>query len=359
MTWNSLRWIACTGLGLAAALGLPVSGRAAPISVKLVLVTDIDPPAPRDKAGLFQTWIAREHLDEAVLVPGVKVPVRVNRAGEVGLVTGVGAGAAAQIAALGMDPRFDFSHAYWLVGGMASASPELASVGSVAWAQYVVDGDNEAYEMDRADAPPDWPYGIVPLGVTAPKASPWHGPKEQRPPVTTLNRALARLAYSLSSNLTLPDIKTVRTYRAGFAGFNAGAKPPFVLLGDVIGSSRFWHGKTMEQWAADWVQYATDSHGRFVMADTSDHAIMAGLATLDRAGKVDLARVLVMRAASNYTVASPNQAHDPAYESGYQGYELAVAAADVASNPIVREIVDHWDQYAAAAPAVPVPPKTP
>lgn len=347
------RRIAAASLGLLGALGAPAASRAAPIVVKLVLVTDVDPPAHRDEGGLFERWVEREHLAQAVSVPGVAAPVRANGEGEVGLVTGVGAGAAAAVVALGLDPRFDFSHAYWLVGGTASGSPELTSVGSVAWAQYVVDGDSEAYEEDRADAPADWPYGIVPLGVTAPKASPWHAGKERRPTVTALNRALARLAYTLAGAAGLPDIAAVREYRAGFAGFNAGAKPPFVLLGDVVAASRYWHGKTMEQWAADWAQYATESRGRFAVADTSDHAIMAGLAALDRAGRVDLQRVMVMRAVADYTVPSPNQAHDPAFASGYRGYELAVASALQASQPIVREVVDHWSQYAAAPPKVP------
>ena len=47
--------------------------------------------------------------------------------GVLGIVTGVGtARAAASIMALGMDPRFDFSRAYWLVAGIAGAAIALA-----------------------------------------------------------------------------------------------------------------------------------------------------------------------------------------------------------------------------------------
>jgi len=42
---------------------------------------------------------------------------------------------------LGMDPRFDLSHAYWLVAGIAGVDPADASIGSAAWAEYLVDGD--------------------------------------------------------------------------------------------------------------------------------------------------------------------------------------------------------------------------
>ena len=42
---------------------------------------------------------------------------------------------------LGMDPRFDLSHAYWVVAGIAGVDPADASIGSAAWAEYLVDGD--------------------------------------------------------------------------------------------------------------------------------------------------------------------------------------------------------------------------
>jgi purine nucleoside permease len=49
--------------------------------------------------------------------------------------------------ALGMDPRFDLSKAYWLVAGIAGIDPADGSLGSAAWAEWVVDGDI-GYEID-------------------------------------------------------------------------------------------------------------------------------------------------------------------------------------------------------------------
>src|ERR1700730_10358071 len=55
-----------------------------------------------------------------------------------GIVTGEGAlRGAASIMALGMDPRFDLSHAYWIVPAIAGIDPNVASVGSAAWAEWV------------------------------------------------------------------------------------------------------------------------------------------------------------------------------------------------------------------------------
>jgi purine nucleoside permease len=81
-----------------------------------------------------------------------------------GIVTGEGtARASASVTALGHDPRFDLSHAYWVVAAIAGIDPKIAFVGSAAWAHYVVDGDL-AHEIDAREIPPDWPTGHTPLG---------------------------------------------------------------------------------------------------------------------------------------------------------------------------------------------------
>ena len=53
---------------------------------------------------------------------------------------------------LGNDRKFDLSHAYWVVAAIAGVDPNRASVGSAAWAKYVVDGDL-AYEIDVRSRP--------------------------------------------------------------------------------------------------------------------------------------------------------------------------------------------------------------
>jgi purine nucleoside permease len=84
------------------------------------------------------------------------------------ILTGQGtAHAAATIMALGLDPRFDFTHAYWIVAGIAGGSPDRVSLGSAAWARWVVDGDL-GYEIDAREIPPDWTTGYVPLRKSKP-----------------------------------------------------------------------------------------------------------------------------------------------------------------------------------------------
>jgi len=54
--------------------------------------------------------------------------------------------------------------------------PEDASIGSAAWAEYVVDGDL-AHEIDAREMPPDWPTGRFPLDSKRPMTQPHMLPK--------------------------------------------------------------------------------------------------------------------------------------------------------------------------------------
>ena len=83
--------------------------------------------------------------------------VRMNKDGVLGMLTGVGtAKAAASVMALGLDPRFDLSKAYWLVAGIGGGDPADVSLASAVWADHVIDGDL-AYEIDAREIPPEWP----------------------------------------------------------------------------------------------------------------------------------------------------------------------------------------------------------
>jgi purine nucleoside permease len=66
-----------------------------------------------------------------------------------------------------MDARFDVAHAYWLVAGIAGINPLRGSIGSAAWAEWVVDGDL-AREIDSREIPADWKTGYLPLRGSVP-----------------------------------------------------------------------------------------------------------------------------------------------------------------------------------------------
>ena len=108
------------GLGLLAPV-MPV--RAADrIPIKVIIVTGFEVGDDTgDAPGEFQFWKERRHLDTRIAFPQSHHDVFYNpKTGVLGMVTGMGSiTSATATLALGLDPRFDLSHAYWLVAGIA------------------------------------------------------------------------------------------------------------------------------------------------------------------------------------------------------------------------------------------------
>src|SRR5271154_3908965 len=145
----------------------------APIPVKVVVIALFEPGADTgDTPGEYQYWVEREHLDHIFPFPQGNHDLRMNDHGVLGVLAGVGtARAAATTMALGLDPRFDLTKAYWLVAGIAGIDPADGSLGCAAWAGWGVDGDL-AYEIDAREIPTSWKTGFVPMGKTVPYQEP-------------------------------------------------------------------------------------------------------------------------------------------------------------------------------------------
>ncbi len=141
------------------------AGPVAPIRVKVVVVTMFERGEDTgDIPGEFQLWVEREHLDQILPLPSGYHHVRLNKDGVLGMVTGVGtAKSAASVMALGLDPRFDLSKAYWIVAGIGGGDPADVSVGSAVWAEHVVDAILRLKSMRgrflRAGRPATFRYG--------------------------------------------------------------------------------------------------------------------------------------------------------------------------------------------------------
>ena len=169
------------------------------------------------------------------------------------------------------------------------------SLGSAVWARWVVDGDL-AYEIDAREIPPDWSTGYLPLR----KAKPFEQPADPQPgQMYALNAPLAQWAFNLTRNTPLDDSDQLKQIRSGFDGA-ASQLPPFVGMGDEISSSTYWHGKLMDAWATEWMRYFTGGKGEFATTAMEDTGTLQSLEFLADAGRVDLKRVLVLRAVSNF-----------------------------------------------------------
>jgi purine nucleoside permease len=303
-----------------------------------------------DVPGEYQLWVEREHLDQIIPLPAGYHHVRLNKDAVLGVLTGVGtARAAASLMALGLDSRFDFSKAYWIVAGIGGGDPADVSLGSAVWAEHVVDGDL-AYEIDARQIPADWPTGYVPLG----KANPYEEPVNDfvGGQMYTLNAELVNWAFQLTKNVALAD--ALQSLRAPFAGFPNAAKPPFVTRGDTLSSSTFWHGAKMNEWANAWTRYYTGGKGNYMVSDMEDSGALQALTFLSQAGRADLQRVLVLRTVSNYDREAPGTSAAESLKrmakGNYSAYLPALEAAETVGDKVVRDIVEHWTERESTIP---------
>jgi len=328
-------------------LALSCASAAEPsVPVKVVVVAMFERGADTgDEPGEFQFWVERNHLDRVFAFPQGYHDLRMNGDGVLGVLTGVGnSKSSASIMALGLDPRFDLHNAYWLVAGIAGVDPADASLGSAAWAEWVVEGDL-GHEIDAREIPKDWKTGYVPLRKSVPYEQP-------RTPVDGetyhLNAGLTNWAFRLTRNVALVDNEAMQQERKRFPQANA-QRPPFVLKGDTLSSSTFWHGKLLSQWANDWVSYLTGGKGNYVTTAMEDTGTLQSLTFLARAGRVDLNRVMVLRTASDFDQQRPGQTAAESLAQNkigkYTAYLPALEAAWRVGNRVVSELVSGWTRY--------------
>jgi purine nucleoside permease len=317
------------------------------IPVEVVVVTMFERGEDLgDAPGEFQFWVEREHLDRVFAMPGAYHAARMNDNGVLGTVTGVGtAKAAASIMVLGMDRRFDFRKAYWLVAGIGGGDPADVSLGSAVWVEHVIDGDL-GYEIDAREIPKDWPTGMVPLRKTKPYEQPLRPALEGE--AYTLNQSLVDWAFQLTRSVHLDDSEKMRTARAHFEGFPNAQRPPFVTTGDTLAASTFWHGELMDQWANQWVKYYTRGGGNYVISGMEDSGTMQALTFLGKAGLADPQRVLILRTVSNYDRQAPGTTASESLTSmtfgTYSAYLPALEAAYRAGSVVAHYLTGHWDE---------------
>ncbi|WP_366919557.1 purine nucleoside permease [Hydrocarboniphaga sp.] len=328
----------------------------APITVRVVVVSMFEIGKDSgDTAGEFQLWYERQKLTQPFPFAHHHDLYLNPQTGVLGMVTGMGtANSATAVMALGLDPRFDLSHAYWLVAGIAGFDPADASLGSAAWAEYLVDGDL-AHEIDAREMPADWPTGYFARGSKRPYETPHPAPSGE---VFHLNGALTEWAYQLTRELPLKDSEALQKRRAQYVGYPNAQKPPFVLKGDNLAGMTYWHGKLLNDWANQWTKYWTDGKGEFVSSAMEDTGTAQSLTYLTPTGKADLNRLMVLRTASNYTMQPPGVSAAESLLSehggeGYSGLSASVEDAYQVGSKVVDEIVTHWDQYKDHVPSAP------
>jgi purine nucleoside permease len=350
---------------LAILLGAGGAGASERIPVKVIVLCGFEVGDDTgDAPGEFQFWVEREKLFERIEVPGAPHPLCRNPEG---LYADVGGNTrdpqltpvttSELVMALCLDPRFDLRRTYWLVNGISGIDPASGSIGSAVWSEYVVDGD-ALREVDEAEMPAGWPYGLFAIDADGPgklpaqggRAGGWNGAKLEYTMAYHLNGALARWACGVAGAVRLPDSPQLKAWREKYAGYPLAQLPPRVMMGDSLGSARYWHGARRTKWARDWVRAWTGGKGTFSTTSMEQQDYVGTLTRMAAKGFLDVNRVMLMRTASNYSMPPPGQGVETTIGDESVGTGAALESAYLAGSAVAHELLRHWDQYESRVP---------
>jgi purine nucleoside permease len=318
-----------------------------------------------DAPGEFQYWVERDGLTQKDTILKRAHPLCHNSRGLYGIVGGntrdkdLSPNAEIElITALCLDPRFDLRRTYWIMDGIAGIDPAVGPMGSAVWAENVVDGD-ALREIDDRQLPAGWPYGLFAIGTKGPgllpniapeKGGGWGGATLAYSMNHPLNGALARWACALSRDVKLVDSPRMRAWSSLYTGFPQAQGAPRVMMGDALGSIRYWHGSSRTQWARDWVRMWTGGKGTFATTSMEAQTFTGSLMHMADEGHIDFSRVMVLRTASNYCMPPPGSDVLSTIGDESLGTDAALEASYRAGSVVAHELLDHWDRYADSPP---------
>jgi purine nucleoside permease len=298
-----------------------------------------------------KVWL--DHLGpwQAVRVPGLSPDypdVHCNRDDVCVMTTGMGhTNAAASTMALAFSDRFDLRETYFLIAGIAGIDPARGTLGSAAWAKYLVDFGPQ-WELDAREKPANWPNGFIGINTKGPGEKP---PLDYRTEVFELNASLADAAYGMTRNVRLSDSDAAKAARAKF-NYAPANQPPGVIQCDTLAGDTWWSGKYIGQRARDWTKLLTDGKGVYCTTQQEDNATYEALKRAASVQKVDLSRLAVLRAGSDFDRPYKGQtASDNLLNYSSQGgFDPAIQNLYLTGNTLVQEIVAHWGTWSKGIP---------
>lgn len=303
-------------------------------------------------AGEATGWVTGLDLRRSILLPGLSLDypaVACNDAGICHVTTGMGhANAAASITALLFSNKFDFRHAYFLIAGVAGVNPLQGTIGSAAWARYVVD-IGIANEFDSREVPAGWTTGYFGLRTRQPGEKPpiFH----YRTEMFRLDEALLQKVLALTTKAQLQDDDVTRAYRGKY-GYPPANGPPTVMQCDVIVSDTFRRGALLGQHAEQWMRLLTDGAGTYCVGDQEDTAVLNAMTRAAHLGLMDLKRVAVLRAGSDFDRPYPGQTAYESYLAEWDrfGQSSAFANLYIVGSLWVNDVVLRWNAWEAGVP---------
>src|SRR5579862_5114285 len=218
-------------------------------------------------------WTAALKPTRDIAVPGLSPDypsVKCNADAVCQMTTGMGhANAAASVMAVLVSGRFDLRQTYFLIAGIAGIDPAQGTLGSVAWARYLVDV-GIAHEIDARELPQGWADGYFGVMTDGPNQVPKF---DYRTEVFQLDESLLRQALALSHAAQLEDADDLRAYRRHYTEAAAN-HPPSVVQCDTLSGDTWWSGRRLGEHARHWTKLLTDGKGVYCTSQQEDNAVL-------------------------------------------------------------------------------------
>ncbi|KAJ7250460.1 purine nucleoside permease [Mycena haematopus] len=248
--------------------------------------------------------------------------------------------AASTMSSLLYSPRFDLRSTYFLLSGVGGVSPRQATIGSVTFARYAVQGGLQ-HELDAREKPAHFPSGYFAQGTTAPGQYPgWIDGTE----VFEVNDALRRVAVDLAQSVQLADTEDCKRLRATYTSpiFAAGAAPPSVVMCDTLTSDTYWSGALLAEAFENTTSLFTKGQGVYCSTQQEDNAVLHALLRGAASDLVDFSRIIVMRSGSDFDRPPEGGSAADNLFAPAVGFPPALLNLRLAGMKIVQGIIDEW-----------------
>ncbi|MCU1748880.1 purine-nucleoside phosphorylase [Pseudomonas sp. 6D_7.1_Bac1] len=331
------------GLTCSALLSSSVWAAEAPITPKVMLISMFAPEA--------QNWIDRLELKQEIRVPGLSAEypnIRCNTQQVCLMVTGMGqTNAAASTLALALSPKFDLRKSYFLIAGIAGINPHRGTIGTAAWAHYLVEFGTQ-WELDSRDVPSAWPTGYIGINTQGPNEKP---PLDYKTEVFELNPKLQAKAFTLTHNVALSESQESAAWRVKYP-YAPANQPPVVTQCDTLAGNTWYSGTRLSERADVWTRLLTDNKGVYCTTQQEDNSTYEALLRASREGLVDIQRLAVVRAGSDFDRPYPGYSEvDNLLKYADQGgFVPALENLFRTGNPLVQEILKNWSAWENGVP---------
>lgn len=201
------------------------------------------------------------------------------------------ANAITALLAVGLSPNVDLSRSYIIVDGIGGASPPVATVGSVALINWIVDGDL-GYDLRAEKMPIRLQLGCD--GMTWCDAGPVTGTEAYRADDDLVTRA-----FRISRATTLDESEAAREYALHYA-FSVTHHAPSVLRCGSLSSDAYWFGERYDAFAHWWVRKWSADRAEYCVTDMEDGGYATAVSHLQQSGRALWNHFLIIRSAANF-----------------------------------------------------------